>query len=457
MTMLSVVIPVYRERGIIRDAVERIVNRADYTPASIEIIVVDGEKDGKTIEFLDKYDDHNIIRIISEKGRGVQMNAGAAAAKGSILLFLHADSILPDNALNKVLNIIGMGADFGAFSLSIDSPHFFFRFLEWAAGIRCRISGIPYGDQAFFIRKDVFNESGGYASIPIMEDVEFVKRLKKSRRKIAILKERVLTSARRWHEDGYIKTLFINRLVSLLYSFGVSTERLAVMRAGQGRNGVIVFVRYPESGRVKTRIGKVLGHEFTLGLYRGFVDDIIKKSLRQKADLLIYFTPDSSAQGMRNWLGLDISIFPQIGYDIGERMKNAFAEQFSRGYKRLVLIGSDIPQIPAGRLRKSLALLRRNGAVIGPSEDGGYYLIGFDSEKFTPGVFRNIPWSTSSVLSLTTGILSKKGIKTALLKKMSDIDTADDLKRVLNSGRMPATRSFINRWTEDRGGKNAWI
>lgn len=259
-------------------------------------------------------------------------------------------------------------------------------------------------------------------------------------------------------KKGYLKTLLINRLVSILYSLNADPADLAILRGERVKNGLIVFVKYPEEGMVKTRIGSVLGDHFTIDLYRSFVADIIQKAARLSPDLLVYFTPEERAFDFRNWLGLKISIFPQKGNDLGERMKNALKEQFGLGYGRLVLIGSDIPHISAGRLNRSLRLLRKKGAVIGPAEDGGYYLIGFNSRHFLPEVFDNIPWSTSSVFSLTLRVLADKEIKTALLPRMRDIDTVHDLKKI-NLGGMPRTRAFLAGPSalEIRRGENAKI
>jgi rSAM/selenodomain-associated transferase 2/rSAM/selenodomain-associated transferase 1 len=443
MIRLSIIIPVYNEEKLIEKSVKRILQDKCYT-ADTEIIVVDGDKNGSTIASIDN--DSRIIRIISEQGRYKQLNAGAAKAAGDVLLFLHADCRIPEGAAGIIKRAIEGGADFGAFTLAIDSAHLFFRIIELAARWRCLITGVPYGDQAFFIRKDVFTGTGGFPPLPVMEDVEFVKMLrKKNGIRMVILKDKVVTSARRWEEHGFLKTLIKNRLVSLLYSLGVSPLKLKTFREGPGKEGLIVFVKYPEEGKVKTRIGSVLGNGYTLGLYRNFVADIIKKTRLVRADLLVYFSPAGPGDKRRimGWLGSGVSIFPQKGGDLGERMENAFIEQFGRGYRRLVLIGSDIPHMPAARLGKALSLLIRKDAVVGPALDGGYYLIGFKREKFFPDVFKDMPWSTSNVMRLTGDLLNGKGIKTAFLKKMRDIDTAEDLEIVLKSGDMPLTRAFV--------------
>jgi rSAM/selenodomain-associated transferase 2/rSAM/selenodomain-associated transferase 1 len=432
MPSISIVIPVYREVNTIRSAIERLTGSPDYS-ADIEIIVVDGDKKASTIKNLHS---ENVITIKSERGRGVQLNAGAKIARGGIILFLHADTELPAGAFGRVKSVFKTSsADAGAFSLGIDSNLVFFRFIEAAANIRCYLSGIPYGDQGIFIKKEVFDNLGGFPDIPIMEDVEFMMKLKKKGFRVMILKERVSTSPRRWEKDGYLRTLFNNRLISVLYFLGVKPEILAGIREkGQGNalKGVIVFIKYPQAGYVKSRIGTLMGDGFTAGLYRNFVADILKKLKTLPYRIIIYFTPSNRESDIIKWLGPHYEFLPQKGSDLGKRMKNAFAEQFAMGYSELLLIGSDIPHLPPAWIKRAFSLIGEKGAVIGPSVDGGYYLIGFRFEGFLPEVFDGINWGESTVFESTEEVFLKNGTIPGKLPVMIDIDTPDDLRSVIN-------------------------
>ena len=156
------------------------------------------------------------------------MNAGAATAHGEILIFLHADTKLPDNALGKISRVLQderyVG---GAFDLGIDSRRLFLKYISARASLRSRLNRIPYGDQAIFIRKDYFDQIGRFKDIPLMEDVDLMRRIKKDKKKIYILSDKVMTSARRWERDGALYTTLRNQILIALFYLGVSPYRLA--------------------------------------------------------------------------------------------------------------------------------------------------------------------------------------------------------------------------------------
>lgn len=219
---ISIIIPVYQEG----DAINRIIRhiRSIQGGLSCEIIVVDGHPEGSTLSAIEE---GNVMRIGAAKGRGRQMNAGAQAASGDVLLFLHADTRLPTEALSRIRSILEEGSQVGgAFSLRIDSGRFFFRILERLTALRVRFTRVPYGDQGIFIRSRYFREIGGYRDIPILEDVELMRRIRKRGDRIALLQEPVLTSPRRWDEKGLIRTTLRNRIIMILYNLGIKSEHL---------------------------------------------------------------------------------------------------------------------------------------------------------------------------------------------------------------------------------------
>ena len=221
---ISVIIPVFREEGIIGEAIDRILNAPDYASVSGEILVSDGDPGHSTLLAVK---DKPVRGIGSEKGRGVQMNTAARLASGEILLFLHADTVLPDSAFESIRRALeDPEISGGAFSLRIDSRNPFLKMAAGLTNLRARINRIPYGDQALFIRESVFEEAGGFAPIPLLEDVELMRRLRRSGKKIVILKDAVTTSSRRWEREGMVSTTLRNRLISVLYACGVKPEKL---------------------------------------------------------------------------------------------------------------------------------------------------------------------------------------------------------------------------------------
>jgi rSAM/selenodomain-associated transferase 2 len=218
----SFIIPVWNEEAIISQTIEQVLSLNASRRA--EIIVVDGDPAGRTIKVAHHL---GVKTAISEKGRGNQMNLGASLAAGEILIFLHADTFLPPDALELIETAMADGSRIaGAFDLAIDSEKPAFRLIEKAASFRSRMTRIPYGDQTIFARKSDFLSLGGFRDIPIMEDVEFMRRIKKRQGKICIIGKVVRTSPRRWEREGIVYTTLRNWLILSLYLFGVRPEKL---------------------------------------------------------------------------------------------------------------------------------------------------------------------------------------------------------------------------------------
>ncbi|OGP88592.1 MAG: hypothetical protein A2031_09590 [Deltaproteobacteria bacterium RBG_19FT_COMBO_43_11] len=218
----SFIIPVYREAEIINSTIEHLMSLQKFADA--EIVVADGDYEGSTLQ---RISNTGVRKILCPKGRARQMNCGAAEALGDVLIFLHADTCLPENALKKVAEILKDKKIIGgAFDLGIDSRRFTFRIIEKIASIRSRLTRIPYGDQAIFIRRDYFQLLGGFKDIPIMEDVELMRRIKKRQGKINILEDKVKTSSRRWETEGVVFCTLRNWFLLALYLLGAKPETL---------------------------------------------------------------------------------------------------------------------------------------------------------------------------------------------------------------------------------------
>jgi len=166
------------------------------------------------------------IKISSKKGRANQMNEGAKVASSEILLFLHADTLLPNEACALITETLN-DADAGAFDLSFDSNNLFLKTIAKVASWRSRLTKLPYGDQAIFIKKDVFHTLNGYEDLPLMEDVNLMQKLKKYNYKINILPQKVITSARKWENSGIIYITVRNWILISLYYCGVHPNKLA--------------------------------------------------------------------------------------------------------------------------------------------------------------------------------------------------------------------------------------
>ena len=185
---------------------------------------------------------------------------------------------------------------------------------------------------------------------------------------------------------------------------------------------LIVFVKNIILGKVKTRLAKTIGTQGAFEVYKHIVEITELETSKMKSDTRIYF---SDVVIEEKWS--DSEKFVQKGKDLGERMKNAFIDGFSDGYKRIILIGSDLPDITSEIINEGLDQLKNKEVVFGPAEDGGYYLIGLTNVVHS--IFEDKPWSTSSLLKLTLEELEKQNRSYHLLQKMNDIDTIEDLKK----------------------------
>lgn len=215
---ISIIIPVLNEALAISNVIERIGDASD-----IEIIVVDGGSQDETVNIAKSF---SIKVICTTPGRAGQMNAGAAIATGDILLFLHGDTILPtnfDTLIRETLQDRQVIA--GAFELRIDSQRRGVGLIERMVNLRSHFLSMPYGDQAIFLKTTVFHDIGGFPNLPIMEDFELIRCLRKQG-KIAIIPAPVITSGRRWEKLGVVKTTLINQLIVAGYFLGIPPEEL---------------------------------------------------------------------------------------------------------------------------------------------------------------------------------------------------------------------------------------
>ena len=216
---LSIVIPTLNEAAQIETTLRGL---AALRSTEVELIVADGGSGDATCALARPLCD---ALISSPRGRAAQMNAGAAQARGANLLFLHADTTLPSGALDAVKNSL-QSHSWGRFDVRLDGAHPLLRIVETMMNARSRFTGIATGDQAIFVRRDAFEAVGGFAELPLMEDIDLSAKLKK-RGPPACLRARVVTSARRWESRGVLRTIGLMWGLRAAYFFGVSPETLA--------------------------------------------------------------------------------------------------------------------------------------------------------------------------------------------------------------------------------------
>ncbi|MGR3179323.1 MAG: TIGR04283 family arsenosugar biosynthesis glycosyltransferase [Candidatus Anammoxibacter sp.] len=222
---VSIIIPIYNEEALIEKTLTFLSDAS--TKSQVEIIVVDGGSEDSSVKRARVYADKVLTGL--GKGRAIQMHEGALAAKGDILLFLHVDTLLPDNWLNLLLNIWQnhqLRPNATAFDLKFDKKGWSYKLICWAARKRYLLTKVPHGDQAIAIDRETYFEYDGFPDVPIMEEYGFFNRLNGSGR-ISIIPEKVVTSARRYRKNLPLITALRNTFLVVLYYAGVSPGYLA--------------------------------------------------------------------------------------------------------------------------------------------------------------------------------------------------------------------------------------
>jgi rSAM/selenodomain-associated transferase 2 len=236
MNKLSVIVPMLNEERAIAPALDAIAASASGSGLSVEVIVVDG---GSSDRSRDEARPRCARLLVAPRGLARQMNAGAAAAEGDALAFVHADTLVPRSFARDIAAALADPAVVGGrFDLRLDDDAPMLRLIGWLISTRSRLSRTGTGDQAIFVRREVFERLGGYRDIALCEDLDLARRLKRAGR-IACLRSQVTTSARRWRERGVLATTARMWFIRIAFLLGVSPSRLAHLynRGGPVENG----------------------------------------------------------------------------------------------------------------------------------------------------------------------------------------------------------------------------
>jgi rSAM/selenodomain-associated transferase 2/rSAM/selenodomain-associated transferase 1 len=437
---VSVVIPVWRDVAGVADAA------ASASGEEVEIIAAAAWEDAAAVGAARRAGER-LRWVFARRGRGNQMNAGAAAAAGEWLLFLHADSVLPDGWLHDIRSAADTGCAAGCFRFGLAAAGWRPRMWERLVALRVRLFDLPYGDQGLFVRRDLFEAVGGYPDMPLMEDVELVRRIH-GRTRLYKATSAVVTSARRWERDGWFRRSATNLTILLRYRLGADVRRLARHYMGTSEAVVGVMARAP-SRPGKTRLG-----QSTEALRRALLLDTWDVVAGEAWDAALVFMPSEAAEEcaalVRPAEGNPL-LLPQSGGDLGERMSAAFRQLFAAGYARVILIGSDLPSLPSSRIADADRALRTGAdLVLGPAEDGGYYLIGLS--RPTDAFLSGISWGGPDVLRQTVARARAVGWRVETIEPWYDVDSPADLARIATEpdARGSRTRQLLGEQPPER-------
>jgi rSAM/selenodomain-associated transferase 1 len=193
------------------------------------------------------------------------------------------------------------------------------------------------------------------------------------------------------------------------------------------------MTKYPTVGDVKTRLGKSMGYEEAAKLYICFLKDTVEKVKQLGRPFFVYYTPDDMVEKFKQLLGEKLEYVPQKGVGLGERLYNGFKASALMEYPAAIALASDVPDLPVSILRESLKKLESYDSVLGPSSDGGYYLIGLREQAVTWKLFHGINWSTETVYRETLDVIEKEDISLHSLEPWDDVDQVTDISRLVNS------------------------
>lgn len=428
MKRISVIVPALNEASQIAEVLQALV---PLRRRGHEVIVVDGgSSDGTPVLAAPLAD----WVLHATKGRALQMNAGAHAATGDVLWFLHADTVPPPDADEAILAALAQGnRGWGHFDVRLSGAEFLLRMVATLMNRRSRLVGIATGDQGLFMRRELFERTGGFPEIPLMEDIALSRMLKRHSRPACIAQE-LVTSSRRWEQRGIWRTIFLMWRLRLAYFLGADPHQLAgqysessAMRFPDA--SLMIFAKAPVAGAAKTRLAPALGEQGAADLHARLTERTLHTAITANlAPVELWCSPDCSHPFFQTVAGT-VGRRVQHGQDLGDRMANAF-EAVLANHPYAVLIGTDCPAITPDYLARAFALLDGSAdAVLGPAEDGGYVLLGL--RRMDKRLFEGVAWGTDRVLDETRERLVALGWRWQELETLWDVDRPVDLERLM--------------------------
>lgn len=432
MGPLSVVIPTLDEAERLPRLLEDLRALDDVIG---EVIVVDGGSRDGTVSVARQ---RGATVVESDPGRGRQLRAGSRAARGPWLFFVHADCRLPPDSADRLRAFLRTASsdDFAHFRFELEGTGPFVHFIEFGQRLRERLYGLVYGDQGLVVSRALYEQVDGHPEWPLMEDVGVIDRLEEAGRRVA-LAAALPTSARRYAREGGLRAWLRNAVLIARFRLGASPDLLARSyrpeRAAR-RSTLVVFAKAPVPGRVKTRLAADLGDDEAVRIYRAIGSETVRAVRAGAWRTSIWISTDEPADllAVSEWLDVDrTDLRSQRGADLGARMYDAIRTELTRA-DQVVVIGTDIPGIGPETIEGALKALEESEIVIGPATDGGYYLIGM--RRPHPELFRNISWSTDTVLERTLAAAGQSKLSVTLLEAKTDVDTLSDVPASYRAG-----------------------
>lgn len=464
---LYVVVPVFNERDNLPALVAE-VSRLRRNGASV-VLVDGGSADGSLLALQQQLSSSELTSpqpgfaqaIAGPRGRAAQMNAGVAWLRDRVgpgfddaaLLFLHADTRLPSNAVALIMQSLQTRV-WGRFDVVLDGKPMMLRVVATMMNLRSRLTGIATGDQAIFVRAQAFARVGGFANQPLMEDIALSKALK-TLGWPACLRQRLRTSGRRWEQHGVWQTIVLMWQLRWAYWRGVPATELAKRyRPHQPRVHIAVLANVPLPGRAKTRLIPAVGAQAAAALAQAMLLHSLEAATASGASVSLWLAgdpldlPEEILSQLPSAIRTGLRIEPQPAGDLGAKMAHIMTAELRLTGTPVMLIGTDIPAWSAPLFRTISDALNRQDVdlVLAPTHDGGYGLIG--AKSLPQALLTEMPWSTPEVLPITVQRANAEGLRLWMAQPVHDIDVGDDLVHIPASGRFASWLTTYHTGTQ---------
>lgn len=419
--MISVIIPVLNDVQGLRRTLQSLVPEKE----GQEILVTDGGSIDGSVELAESFPWVTLLRGVPN--RGIRLNEATSTAQGDVLLFLNPGTTLERGWPPEIEKAAGStGFALGYCRLHYDSSLIQDRLLEAFAWVRARLLRFPFGNQALFIRKSSVVEGRLFLDIPALEDVELVRRMRGSGR-VVPAGVCAVNPGDRPETGSVLRQIWRElRLVTGLLR-GAPTSALQQCCESGSDQALAIFVQRPDPGHVKTWLIDLFGEQRAASLYRRNVEEVLHTAQTAPVDARVYvfFTPEEARADIQTWLGDSCMLIAQQGADDHERRANALDTLFNLGIERLVLLGPHCPAIQRHHIASALRILREDDAVLGPTDDGGCYLVGIRPEH--RDLIVGLQWEPDGVFAEIVSAFSSAGIRYQCLETLKDLDSVEDL------------------------------
>ena len=430
---ISIVIPALNEATQIVAALSAL---QPLRQAGHEVIVVDGGSRDATFSLAAPLADR---ALVAPRGRAAQMNAGAAVARGEVLLFLHADSRLPADGVAGIVEELPRSCRrWGRFDIAITGPPRLLRLVARSMNLRSRLTGIATGDQGIFVERTLFNAVGGFCEQPLMEDIALSVCLKRAAGRPLCLARQIVTSGRRWEANGPWRTIVAMWRLRFAYWRGADSadlgDRYDTLRSRVRPTPLPtlqIFAKAPIAGTVKTRLVPTVDAAHAVRIHEQLVERTLATAVAARSAGIVgrvelWCAPNSCHPAFAVWRDrFDVPLATQQGVDLGSRMQHALGTSLTNGIPA-ILIGTDCPVLDPDYLAKAAEALDDCDAVFGPAEDGGYVLVGLARPV---DAFGGVAWGTAGVMTSTRAKLRLTNALWHELAPLWDVDVPADLER----------------------------